>query len=89
MAEGELLGHIIKTPARARTPLEFWTFGVLRGSIRSDQPGFELLAADATPETPKQGRVVLFARESGTGAGKYQLCAMGPTGSVQILMTEP
>lgn len=89
MAEGELLGHLIKTPAKHRISLEFWTLGRLRALIRSDQPGLELLSAGATPETPVQGRVVLFARESGAGTGKYQICAMGPGGSVQILMTEP
>lgn len=89
MAEGELLARVIKTPARHRTPLEFWTFGVLRALVRSDEPGLELLPAGATPETPKKGRVVIFARESGADTGKYQLCAMGWGGSVQILMTEP
>jgi hypothetical protein len=89
MSAGELLGNRIKTPAREKTPLEFWTFGVLRALIRSDQPGLELLPAGATPETPKKGRVVLFARESGADTGKYQLCVMGWGGSVQILFTEP
>ena len=89
MANDELLGRRIKTPARAQTPLEFWTFGRLRALIRHDEPGLELLPANVTPETPRQGRVVVFARESGTGTGKYQLCAIGPSGSVQILMTEP
>ena len=89
MAENELLGRRIKTPANANTPLEFWTFGRLRALIRQDEPGLELLPAGATPATPKQGRVVIFARESGTGSGKYQLCAMGPGASVQILFTEP
>ena len=89
MAEGELLGNRVKTPAKYKTPLEFWTFGVLRALVRSDQPALELLPAGETPEVPKQGRVVIFARESGAGTGKYQICAMGPTGSVQIMMTEP
>ena len=85
----ELLGRRIKTPARAGNPLEFWTRGVLRAFIPDDEPGLALLPAGATPETPRQGRVVLFARESGTGTGKYQFCAIGPSGNVQILFTEP
>lgn len=89
MSHDELFGRRIITPANAKTPLEFWTFGTLRALFRQDQPGLELLPAGATPETPKQGRVVLFARESGTGTKKYQLCVMGPGGSVQILFTEP
>ena len=89
MAEGELLGHRIKTPAKAKTPLEFWTFGVQRARIRSEQPALELFPAGETPEVPQKGRVVLFARESGADTGKYQLCVMGWGGSVQILFTEP
>ena len=89
MSNGEVLGRRVKAPADVRTPLEFWTFGTLRAMFRPEQPALELLPVDATPDVPKRGRVVLFARESGTGTGKFQLCAMGPTGSVQILMTEP
>jgi hypothetical protein len=89
MPNDEIVARRITTPARAKTPLEIWTFGSLRAMFRSDQPGLELLPADAVPETPRQGRVVLFARESGAGSGKFQLCAIGPSGSVQILMTEP
>ena len=89
MADYELIAQRVKTPANVKTPLEFWTFGTLRALFRADQPGLELLPAGATPTTPKQGRVVFFARESGTGSGKYQLCALGPGGSVQILFSEP
>ena len=89
MAHDELLARRIKTPANAKSPLEFWTFGVLRAMFRQDQPALELLPAGATPGLPKQGRVIIFARESGTGTGKYQLCVMGPEGSVQIIFTEP
>ena len=89
MAHDEVTARRIKTPANVRTPMEFWTFGTLRAMFRSEQPALELLPADATPDVPKRGRVVIFARESGAGTGKYQLCAMGPGGSVQILSTEP
>jgi hypothetical protein len=89
MANEEVLARRVKTPAKRGTPLEFWTWSGLRALIRDDEPGLELLPAGATPETPKQGRVVLFARESGAGSGKYQICAMGPGASVQILFTEP
>lgn len=85
----EVLAQRIKTPAKRGTPLEFWTWSGLRALIRDDEPGLELLPAGSTPATPKQGRVVVFARESGSGTGKYQLCAMGPGGSVQIIFTEP
>ena len=85
----DLLIRRIKTPARAGSPLEFWTRGVLRALITDDQPGLMLLPAGEAPATPRQGRVILFARESGSGTGKFQLCAIGPSGNVQILMTEP
>ena len=85
----EILARRVKSAARRGDPLEFWTWSGLAASIRDDQPGFELLPAGATPETPKQGRVVLFARESGAGTGKFQFCAIGPGGNVQILFTEP
>lgn len=86
MANDETLARRIKTPANARTPLEFWTFGVLRALFREDQPALELVPAGATPETPKRGRVVLFARDN--GAGKTQLCVLHPSGEVGILYTE-
>lgn len=86
MAEGEMLVRRIKTPANARTPLEFWTFGTLRALFREDQPALELIPAGATPEIPKRGRVVLFARDN--GAGKTQICCLHPSGEVGILYTE-
>lgn len=89
MANNEVLAQRVKSPAKRGVPMEFWTWGGLRALIRDEQPGLELLPAGATPDTPRQGRVVLFARESGSGTGKYQLCVMGPGGSVQILFTEP
>lgn len=90
MANNDVLAQRVKTPANVKDPLEFWTFGRLRAFFRTDEPGLELLPAGATPSPPpRQGRVVIFARESGAGTGKYQICAMGPGGTVQILMTEP
>lgn len=89
MANDEVLARRIKTPARRGTPLEFFTWKGLAALITDDEPGLMLLPAGATPETPRQGRVVLFARESGTGTGKFQFCAIGPSGNVQILFTEP
>ena len=89
MDYGDVLARRIKSPAAKGAPMEFWTWGGLRALFRDDQPGLELLPAGALPAVPKQGRVVIFARESGVGTGKYQICAMGPGGNFQILMTEP
>ncbi len=77
MANDELIGRRVIAPGK-NVPLEIWTWAKLVALFRSDQPGLELLPVDATPTAPRQGRVVLFARESGAGSGKYQLCAMGP-----------
>jgi hypothetical protein len=86
MPNDEVAARRIKTPANARTPLEFWTAGRLRALIRPDQAGFELLPAGATPETPTNERVVIFARDRGDG--KTQLCVLHPSGEIGILYTE-
>ena len=84
----ELLGKRIKTPADARTPLEFWTHGSLRGFFKSEQPAFEGLAAGASPDAPTAaGRGTWFFRNNGDG--KSQFCVRFPSGAVQILATEP
>ena len=84
----DILAERIKTPANVRTPLEFWTFGRLRGFFHPEQPAFEGTAAGASPNAPIQtGRGVWFFRDN--GAGKAQFCVRFPSGAVQILATEP
>ncbi|MFB9234047.1 glycosyl hydrolase family 28-related protein [Plantactinospora siamensis] len=48
-------------------------------------PAFDL-RAQATPARPDDGSVRLFARDAG---GRTQLCAIFPTGAVQVLAAEP
>lgn len=85
---GESLTHRIKTPARAKTPLEIWTFGQMRGLFRSEQPAFEGRPATASPDAPiDPGTGTWFFRDN--GAGKSQFCVRFPSGAVQVLATEP
>jgi hypothetical protein len=49
------------------------------------RPAFDL-RSQVTPDRPSDGSVRVFAREVN---GSVQLCALFPSGAVQVMATEP
>ena len=65
----------------------------LPGGARNLQEALEnlarrlLLRRSGVNPTPKPDHCIVFARKN--GGGKMELCVQHPTGSVQVLSTEP
>jgi hypothetical protein len=59
----------------------------LESFLENSAKGYELSEMTADPAAPAANKVRVFSRDN--GAGKTQICALFPTGAVQVLATEP
>jgi hypothetical protein len=72
------------------TPTTLAGYGIadaIQSFLENGAKGYELSEMTADPAAPAANKVRIFSRDN--GAGKTQICALFPTGAVQVLATEP